>query len=42
MLKIYIYWHKCSCHNCDDGQRNVKIKLEFSEFAINLKTKNRI
>ena len=20
MLKIYIYWHKCSCHNCD-GRR---------------------
>ena len=21
MLKINIYWHKCSCHKCDDGQR---------------------
>ena len=21
MLKIYIYWHKCSCHNCDNGRR---------------------
>ena len=20
MLNIYIYWHKCSCHNCDDGR----------------------
>ena len=28
--QIYIYWHKCSCHNCDGRRRrNVKIELEF-------------
>ena len=34
MLKIYIYWHKCSCHGCDDDDgRNVKIELEYAGIA---------
>ena len=35
MLKIYIYWHKCSCHGCDGRTGgNVKIELESAGFAI--------
>ena len=27
MPKIYIYWHKCSCHACD-GHTHTHVKVE--------------
>ena len=31
MLKIYIYWHKCSCHACLRTDRHVKVEQYSAE-----------
>ena len=31
MLKIYIYWHKCSCHACTRTDTHVKVEQYSAE-----------
>ena len=39
MLKIYVYWHKCSCHGCDNGQRKCEDRARIRRIRIIKKSK---